>query len=164
MATRSDPMASVQAPELRVAQWIDGDGKPRVSLTLDELGSNLKVIYCFQHWCPGCHSAGFPTLQRLVAALTPLSVGFAVVQTVFEGFESNTFDRLRETQQRYDLQLPFGHDAIAGQPPTIMQDYQTRGTPWFILINGKNEVVFSDFHLDGEKLVQWLQDAGGAHE
>ena len=45
-----------------------------------------------------------------------------------------------------------------------MQDYQTRGTPWFILINGKNEVVFSDFHFDGEKLVQWLQDAGDAHE
>lgn len=84
-------------------------------LAQDQLGTGLKVIYCFQHWCPGCHSAGFPTLQRLLPELAPLDIGLAVVQTVFEGFEENTFDRLRQTQQRYELALPFGHDAIPGR-------------------------------------------------
>lgn len=146
-----------QAPELRVAQWIDGAGNSMTPLTLEQLGTNLKVIYCFQHWCPGCHSAGFPTLKRLVHLLEPHAVGFAVVQTVFEGFEQNTFERLRETQQRYDLDLPFGHDVVEGRYPTIMEDYQTRGTPWFILIDAKGAIVFSDFHLDADRLIERME-------
>lgn len=146
------------APELRVERWIDSAGEDRAPLTLNELGADLKVIYCFQHWCPGCHSSGFPTLTRLVNALEPHGVGFAVVQTVFEGFEENTFDRLRETQKRYGLQIPFGHDVVDGQYPTIMQDYKTQGTPWFILIDANREVVFSDFRLDGDRLIGSFRD------
>jgi len=152
-----------KAHELRVERWIDGAGNDRAPVTLDELGTRLKVIYCFQHWCPGCHSTGFPTLQRLVHALAPEGVGFAVVQTVFEGFETNTFDRLRETQKRYDLKIPFGHDAPDGQYPTIMQDYQTGGTPWFIVIDADREVVFSGFHLDSDRLFEWVQARTPVH-
>ncbi len=148
---------SKKAPELRIAQWIDAAGDAIAPLTLAQLGNNLKVIYCFQHWCPGCHNAGFPTLQRLVPALKPLGAEFAVVQTVFEGFEQNSFDRLRETQLRYELDLPFGHDAIAGRNPTIMEDYQTRGTPWFILINPEGEIIFNDFHLDADRLIEHME-------
>ncbi len=153
-------MLSDKAPELRVAQWIDGAGNSMAPLTLEQLGANLKVIFCFQHWCPGCHGAGFPTLQRLLPALELLGVGFAVVQTVFEGFEQNTFERLRENQQRYELDLPFGHDAVAGRRPTIMEDYQTRGTPWFILINAEGEIVFSDFHINADRLVEHMEQIG----
>ncbi|MGI9328009.1 MAG: peroxiredoxin family protein [Pseudomonadales bacterium] len=153
-------MLSDTAPELRVDQWIDGAGNSMAQPTLKQLGANLKVIFCFQHWCPGCHSAGFPTLQRLLPALAPLGVGFAVVQTVFEGFEQNTFERLRENQQRYELNLPFGHDAVAGRRPTIMEDYQTRGTPWFILINAEGEIVFSDFHINADRLVEHMEQIG----
>ena len=63
---------SQQAPELRVPYWIDGDGHERAPLTLAELGDGYKVIYCFQHWCPGCHSRGFPTLKKLVKELSDL--------------------------------------------------------------------------------------------
>lgn len=146
-----------QAPELRVAQWIDGTGNAMAPVTLDQLGTHLKVIFCFQHWCPGCHSAGFPTLQRLVPALGPYGVGFAVVQTVFEGFEENSFGRLRENQQRYGLDLPFGHDALVDRHPTIMEDYQTQGTPWFILINPEDEIVFGDFQLDADRLIEHIE-------
>ncbi len=152
------------APELRVAQWIDAMGLARAPLTLAELGDGFKVIYCFQHWCAGCHSHGFPALVNLVGALSKTDVGagfgfgFAVVQTVFEGAEANTFDRLRETQLRYGLALPFGHDSPAATHgasmiPTVMQDYGTGGTPWFIVINPAGEVVFSDFQLDADKLI-----------
>ena len=91
------------APELRVPIWIDGDGKERQALRLADLGPGYKVLYCFQHWCAGCHSSGFPTLIRLVSALTDKGFGFAVVQTVFEGEADNTVDRLREEQVRYGL-------------------------------------------------------------
>lgn len=33
--------------------------------------------------------------------------GFSVVQTVFEGAETNRLERLRETQLHYDLKVPF---------------------------------------------------------
>jgi hypothetical protein len=89
----------------------------------------------------------------LVTSLEPLGVGFAVIQTVFEGFEKNTFERLRETQLRYELNLPFGHDAVPGNHSTVMQDYQTGGTPWFILIDQDNHVIFSDFHINAEQVI-----------
>ena len=142
-----------RAPELRVALWIDAEGQIRAPLTLADLGSGYKIIYCFQHWCQGCHASGFPALVKLVGALSGAGFGFAVVQTVFEGAESNTFDRLRETQLHYGLKLPFGHDQPVGQYPTVMQDYRTGGTPWFIVINPAGEIVFSDFQLDADRLI-----------
>ena len=143
-----------KAPELRVQAWIDGHGEARTPLKLDELGNGYKVLYCFQHWCPGCHSSGFPTLQRLVAGERS-DFGFAVVQTVIEGEQSNTFDRLAETQARYKLALPFCHDPAppGGDRPTVMADYNTGGTPWFIVIDPSGEVFFNGFRLDAYQLL-----------
>ena len=146
------------APELRVPIWIDADGKPRAALKLAELGPGYKILYCFQHWCAGCHSHGFPTLLRLVNALSGHGFGFAVIQTVFEGAEENTVERLREEQQRYGLKLPFGHDPMreGGNYPTVMEDYRTGGTPWFILIDPNGDVVFSNFHFDADRFLNAL--------
>jgi hypothetical protein len=143
-----------QALELRVPRWIDADGAERPPLQLAELGNSWKVLYCFQHWCEGCHAHGFLTLQKLVGALSSHGVGFAVVQTVFEGEDQNTFERLRETQLRYGLALPFGHDHVPGAHPTVMEDYHTGGTPWFIVIDPNSEVVGSGFHLNAERLIE----------
>ncbi|MGD9786105.1 MAG: peroxiredoxin family protein [Hyphomicrobiaceae bacterium] len=147
------------APELRVPHWIDANGKPRTPLKLADLGKGYKVIYCFQHWCPGCHSRGFPTLKKLVEKLAHHGFGFAVVQTVFEGAESNTFERLGEEQKRYGLELPFGHDpAPSGEPyPTVMGDYRTAGTPWFIIIDPSGVVVYNDFRLDADRFISALE-------
>ena len=38
-------------------------------------------------------------------------VGFAAVQTVFEDFGSNTWERMLANHSRYALGIPFGHDA-----------------------------------------------------
>ena len=143
------------APELRVPVWIDGNGATQKPLKLADMGSGYKIIYCFQAWCPGCHSRGFPTLQKLIAKLPKEAFGFAVVQTVFEGADQNTKDKLREMQLKYDLKIPFGHDVATGTDrPTIMNDYNTGGTPWFILIGPKGNVIFSDFGMDADKLIE----------
>lgn len=147
------------APPLRVGTWIDREGELRPPLSLSELGPAYKILFCFQHWCPGCHSNGFPTLVAMVSGLAGGPHGFAVIQTVFEGEAENGFDRLRENQLRYGLHLPFGHDVSIGQAriPTIMQDYHTMGTPWFIIINPREQVVFSDFHLDAGRAIEALR-------
>ena len=143
------------APALRVPVWIDEDGNARPPLSLAGLGDGYKILYCFQYWCPGCHATGFPTLVRLTAALARRAFGFAAVQTVFEGPETNTAERLREAQLRYGLSIPFGHDPAAGgsRLPTIMTDYRTGGTPWFIVIDPTGDVVFNDFRLDADKFL-----------
>lgn len=66
------------ATDLRVAQWIDHAGEPLATpLRLADLGDGYRVIFCFQDWCPGCHSRGFPALQILHANLVDRGVGFA---------------------------------------------------------------------------------------
>lgn len=155
-------MAEQQTPELRVPSWIGADGEALASpIKLADLGSGPKILFAFQHWCQGCHVHGFPTLQTLYRVLRPRDVGFAVIQTVFEGAEENTFDKLRVNQIKYELPLPFGHDlpAPGSAYPSFMEDYRTRGTPWFTVIDAGGQVVFSDFHLDADLIVKALEQA-----
>ena len=78
---------------------------------------------------------------------------------VFEGTHENTFEKLRVNQLKYELPIVFGHDEQpTGSPfPTFMEDYRTRGTPWFTVIDAGGSIVFSDFHLDAERLVKQLE-------
>jgi thiol-disulfide isomerase/thioredoxin len=148
-----------KAKELRVADWIDAAGKSMDKpLRLSDLGDGYKIIYAFQHWCPGCHSHGFPTLRYLHDNLADKGFGFAVIQTVFEGGEVNTFDKLRVNQEQYGLKVPFGHDVPpeGERYPTFMEDYRSGGTPWFTVINPQGEVVYADFRLDAGRFLAAL--------
>ena len=143
-----------QAPELRVPYWLDGEGQEIDDFTLADLGTGFKVIFCFKASCPGCHSRGFPTLQKLVKNLNGKGFSFAVIHTAFDDDPQNSQDKVREMQLKYELKVPFGHDPKNGsQYPTFMQDYRTRGTPFFIIINPENKIVFGDFSLDADKLI-----------
>lgn len=151
-----------QAPELRVQKWIGGDGGSVVApLKLSDVGTGPNILFAFQHWCRGCHSHGFPTLQGLHRSLSHKGVGFAVIQTVFEGAHENTFEKLRANQLKYELPIAFGHDEppVGTKHPTFMEDYHTRGTPWFTVIDAGGRIVFSDFHLDADRLVKELEQA-----
>lgn len=148
-----------KAHELRVNDWIDADGKPMDKpLRLSDLGDGYKIIYCFQHWCPGCHSRGFPTLKILHEQLRDQGVGFAVIQTVFEGSEINTFDKLRVNQEQYGLNIPFGHDLPqeGDHYPSFMEDYRSGGTPWFTVIDPSGDVVYADFRIDPTRFLKAL--------
>ncbi len=149
-----------QAPELRVSRWIGGDGQDMAPLKLADLGKGFKIIYCFQHWCAGCHSGGFPALRMLHDALSGKGFGFAVIQTVFEGFEENTFDKLHLTQRQYGLNLPFGHDIpeTGQRVSTFMHDYHTGGTPWFTVIDPAGRILYADFHIDPAGFLRALSE------
>lgn len=153
-------IAGLPAPPLEEVRWIDEDGGACRPLTLADLGSGYRILYFFQHWCPGCHSHGFPTLVALAAKLRGKGVGLAAVQTVFEGAEVNTFDRLRENQQGYGLRIPFGHAAAdPASPdgiPAIMSAYRSGGTPWFVVIGPDNRVLHDGFQLDADGIARAL--------
>jgi len=151
-----------QAPELKVPLWINGDGEKTTPIKLEEAAGKFKVIYCFQAWCPGCHSRGLPALQKMVEALKDKDdVAFFAIQTVFEGKHANTFERMAEIQKEYDLAIPFGHDEGDEHTQNIsstMFNYRTGGTPWFIFIDQEGTVVFNDFHLNTDKAIEYLKD------
>ena len=148
------------APELKVSKWVDGSGQATKDIKLSDHSGKFKIIYCFQSWCPGCHSVGLPALKEMVDALSASDrVEFMAVQTVFEGEDSNTYDQIIEVQKKYNLEIPFGHDPGDGDSQsrsTIMNDYRTGGTPWFIFINEHNKVVFNDYHVNTKKAIAYL--------
>jgi len=152
----------LQAPELmKDIEWIDGNGKEISPIQLSDYESQFKVIYGFQSWCPGCHSIGLPSLKKMVEELKDNDkVNFFAIQTVFEGKDANTKDKLLEVQSKYKLPIPFGHDLGNEQTEnrsSTMYNYRTGGTPWFILIDQKNRVIFNDFHLNTEKAIEYLK-------
>lgn len=155
-------IAGENAPELdKGIYWIDANGKEREAVQLSDYEGKFKVIYCFQSWCPGCHSKGLPALQKMTEALKNSDkVVFLAVQTVFEGHHTNTKDKLLTTQKQYNLAIPFGHDVgneTTNNRSSTMINYKTGGTPWFIFIDQKGKVVFNDFHIDEEKAIAYLK-------
>jgi thiol-disulfide isomerase/thioredoxin len=154
-------IVGLPAPPLENVRWINENGDERGPFSLAELGRSFKILYFFQDWCVGCHAHGFPTFVTLAEELRDKGVGLAAIQTVFEGSEVNTFDRLRENQRRYGLRVPFGHavadSASVDAVPPIMEAYRSGGTPWFIVIAPNGRVVYDGFRLDAEGLVQALR-------
>lgn len=149
-----------RAPEFGVNNWVDVNGNKTKPIKLSDFKGKFKIVYCFQSWCPGCHSKGFPDLKRMVDALKDNeNVIFLGVQTVFEGHHENTFEKMVETQKQYALKIPFGHDAGDDGKSTsnIMTNYQTGGTPWFLFIDERDNVVFSDFHLNPDAAIELLK-------
>jgi thiol-disulfide isomerase/thioredoxin len=145
------------APELQIDYWIDENGSPTTFQLADHKGKWV-FLKCFQSWCPGCHSHGFPALKEISEALADNpKIAFAGIQTVFEGHYTNTIDKVRKIQLQYNLRIPMGHDPglNSGRPRTMM-DYRTGGTPWMILINPDREVIFNDYGINVEKAIDFL--------
>lgn len=147
------------APELQVDYWIDENGDPSAFNLADHEGRWV-FLKCFQSWCPGCHSHGFPSLKKISDALAGNpSIVFAGIQTVFEGHYTNTIDKVRKIQLQYDLRMPMGHDpGPDGGSPKTMLSYRTGGTPWMVLIGPDRRVIFNDFGIDADKAIDFLAE------
>lgn len=161
MSNKTEQAKVFKAPEFHVNNWIDANGNKTEPIKLSDFKGKFKIVYCFQHWCPGCHSKGLPDLQKMVGALKEnTNITFLAIQTVFEGFDENTYEKMVETQKQYNLKIPFGHDAGDDNKShsNMMKNYKTGGTPWFIFIDKHDNVVFSDFHLNPDAAIQFLKE------
>jgi len=145
------------APELEVNQWVDEDGNETDPVKLSQFEGKYKLLFCFQTWCQGSREEGFPIMQKLVSALgSNKNILFLAIQTAFEGLESNTFEKAKAFQKQYSLKIPFGHDVgdtNTGLLPSTLINYNTGGTPWFILIDPENDVVFNDYGIDAKNVI-----------
>jgi len=145
------------APEIETDYWIDANGEP-TTFSVEEQRGKWLLLKFFQNWCPGCHSSGFPTLKAFADEFhdNP-KVAIAGLQTVFEGRSTNTQDKVRKLQLRYELPIIMGHDAGIPETdhhPLSMINYRSGGTPWLILVAPDGTVVFNDFHVNPEWLIE----------
>lgn len=149
-----------EAPEIKLDYWVSGSGEATEFSVKESRGKWVFLKY-FQNWCPGCHSSGFPTLKAFCDEFYGHpKVDIAAVQTVFEGRRTNTQDAVRELQLRYDIPATMGHDPGDEEsdiPAITMINYRTGGTPWLVLIDPAGTVVFNDFHVDRNKLIEYVR-------
>lgn len=158
--TTTDKIEVKEAPDFNVKKWVDKNGNKTDEIKLSDYSGKFKILYCFQSWCPGCHSRGLPDLKKMVTALDGNDkVVFLAVQTVFEGHHTNTYEKMLETQKQYDLKIPFGHDAgdDGKSRSNILTNYNTGGTPWFVLIDQEDNIVYEDFHLNADETINLLK-------
>jgi len=152
------------APEIELDYWIDKDGKPSSFSVLENRGKWV-FLKCFQNWCPGCHSSGFPTLKAFADRFHDHpDVAIAGIQTVFEGYSSNTLEDVRKLQLRYELPIVMGHDPgdqASHTRPQVMRNYRTGGTPWLILIAPDGSVIYNDFHVNSQGLIDYVAEQVG---
>lgn len=136
-----------QAPKWEVRQWINLP-EDKQSIDINDYAGKVIYLFCFQSWCPGCHSSGFPALQTLSERYSDDdAVAFVAIQTVFEGFSSNTPKRAWENAKKYKLDFPVGHSGSRDEYSRIMRTYRTGGTPWTIIIDRDGVVRYNDFHV-----------------
>jgi len=150
------------APEPRAEFWIDAQGRPTRFSLAEQRGKWVHLKF-WQSWCPGCHAHGFPALAKLAAAFAdePRVVNVAL-QTVFEGFGSNSADKVRQTQLRYKLPMVFGHDPGNGPRAPgggTMARYRSGGTPWHVVIDPAGNVVFNGFSIDTERAIDAIRSS-----
>lgn len=137
------------APEWNVPTWFNlADGA--TSLTVSDIKEKVLYLYCFQAWCPGCHSHGFPTMAATRESFKDSDVAFVAVQTVFEGHHVNTAERAKAAAAEHGFSdIPIGHDpGVNGGPPDLMTKYRTGGTPWTVIIGPERRVCFDGFQID----------------
>lgn len=152
-------MLGKTAPAWNVEKWFNTkEGK---ALNPSDFKGKVVYLYCFQSWCPGCHSHGFPALQKLVAKYQgDDKVAFVAVQAAFEGFKRNTAKTAQKAAKKYNLSIPIGHSGSPGNKPAIMTGYKTGGTPWVIIIGPDGKIRYSQFHIgeaNAEKLINSLK-------
>jgi thiol-disulfide isomerase/thioredoxin len=144
-----------EAPSFSVDAWIQVNGKG--SLDIENYKGKVLYLYGFQSWCPACHSHGFPTLNKLSKHYEKNNdVGFVAIQTTFEGYYINTQLAAKLIVKKYDLKMPVGQSNREVGKKNFMDNYNTGGTPWIILVDKKGIVRFSEFHATPEELISMI--------
>jgi len=146
-----------KAPAISADQWVSlpvGTKAP----TPESLKGKVIYLYCFQSWCPGCHSSGFPTLQKVSTHFKDdKAVQCITIQTVFEGFGTNTSEKALAMAKKYNLTgIPIGHSGSKEKRSAIMSGFKTRGTPWTIIIGKDGIVKYNAFHIKPEAAIKLI--------
>lgn len=138
------------APHFKVGYWWDEHGNSSNYYVTDFSGKML-IIFCWSDWCPACKSHGYDEMLALQDKyLDNPEVEMIAIQTVFEGKMQNNKSKVKKVREKYGFKIPMGHDEgdeDSEYRSSILKDYKTAGTPWFIVIDKDGRVIFNYHHL-----------------
>lgn len=118
--TKQEPGVLGEAAAPGCDPVVDASGQALEHFDLDRMPGRFKLIFCFQDACPGCHATGFPALARVVDAFRGSDfVGFAAVQTVFEDFGSNTWERMLANHPATRWAFPSGTTPVTNRTARV---------------------------------------------
>lgn len=148
------------APAWSVDQWLNLPTANKKTIDVEDFRGKVLYLFCFQSWCPGCHSSGIPTLQKVMPRFKDNdNVAFVAIQTVFEGFASNTLEHAKQVAQEYKLTMPVGQSGEPGKRSQVMARYRTGGTPWVVIIDRDGVVRYNDFHVSVDQADRIIREA-----
>lgn len=75
------------------------------------------------------------------------------VQTTFEGYSVNTFEKAKATMARYNLSIPTGQSGTEDAFSPLMRAYRTGGTPWSIIIDKSGVVRYNDYFVSPKRAI-----------
>lgn len=152
-----DGIVGKKAPKWGVESWSNLP-KGRRTLDIGDFRGKVVYLYCFQAWCPGCRTRGFPTLKEVKEAFKDDgNVAFVTMQTVFEGFDVNTKENGLATLKKFGLEVPMAMSGSPEKRSTIMSQYRTRGTPWTVIIGPDGKVAWNGFHIRPEEAISLMR-------
>jgi thiol-disulfide isomerase/thioredoxin len=141
-------IAGHTAPAWDVEQWHQVP-HGRTTFGLEDVRGKVIYLYAFQSWCPGCNQYGFPLLRKVQDHYqNDTRVAVIAVQTVFEGYAVNTFERAIDKAREFGIRGPVGHTEGRRGIPHFMERYQTGGTPWCIVIDQQGVVRYNNYHIN----------------
>ncbi len=148
-----------QAPSWQGVTWFNLPSG-RTSLDVGDLRGKVIYLYCFQSWCPGCHAHGFPLLESTMANFKDNDdVSFVTIQTVFEGFDTNTLEEAKKVVSQNNLSIPAGHDSgVQNLGSQVMQRYRSGGTPWTIVIDKEGVVRYNHFQAGSKAMIEFIEN------
>jgi len=153
-----ESFAAIKAPELAISEWVNKDPG-----FLGNMRGKVVVIDFFQMWCPGCNSFSIPLMFHLENKYKERDdIVFLSVHTVFEGYEYQTPDDLKEFVGEKGIKHPVGIDDYQEDytTPITMRRYQTGGTPCITIIDKNGYLRFKKLggfdKVEAERLIDQL--------
>lgn len=146
------------APEFQTLKWYSGSHHQEIKpIYLKDYKGKVIYLHFFQSWCPGCLGDGLPMISKLSKIYEKDKlVKFLAIQTVFEGFQVNSEQKLRPIRKRFDLKIPMSHDDGNKKGSLLMRKYKTRGTPWVVIISPKGKIIYTNFHIKIDQAKQLI--------
>jgi hypothetical protein len=137
-------LQSKPAPEWQADAWFNGNPG-----TLQAQRGKIVLLQFFQLWCPGSNSFSIPLFNRWYEKYGQRDdVVVVSLHSVFEGYEYQTPDRLREFVKEAGMLHHVGIDAYESpeqNTPITMQRYEAQGTPQIVIIDREGQVRYSHF-------------------
>lgn len=139
-----------QAPDFQIEDWWDESGN-KANYYVSDFSNKVLILFCWADWCPACKSHGYDEMLAIQDKyLDNPQVEMLGIQTVWEGKMQNTKAKVKKVREKYGFKIPMAYDdgdVNTAYRSSIMTNYKTAGTPWFIVIDKQGKVTFNYHHL-----------------